>query len=187
MNKTISLHIGCGEKFIPEFTYHVDIRKLPHVDFVTSADKLGMFDDNSVNLIYVCHLLDHFDRNTYEGALKEWYRVLKSGGILRLAVSDFEAVVRIYLKTHDLESLLGLIVGGQTYPENKHGIVFDFAFLSRELTKVGFKNIRRYDWRETIHKNYDDFSRAYMPKISEVAPEDYEKGTLVSLNIEAVK
>ena len=36
------LHIGCGDRYIPGFI-HIDVRKLPHVDYVTSADKLDMF------------------------------------------------------------------------------------------------------------------------------------------------
>lgn len=49
------------------------------------------------------------------------------------------------------------------------------------LETAGFKNIHRYDWRETIHKDYGDFSRAYIP------PMDKEHGILISLNVEAEK
>ncbi len=186
MSSSINLNIGCGNKSLPGFI-QVDIRKLPNVDYVASADKLDMFRNDSVSLIYASHLLEHFGRHQVEGVLKEWYRVLKVGGVLRLAVPDFEKVVGVYLKTKDLKSLLGLLMGGQDYPENIHYMVFDFRSLSELLTKVGFKNIHRYDWRQTIHKEFDDFSRSFMPKITEVSKEDYEKGTLVSLNVEAEK
>jgi hypothetical protein len=46
---------------------------------------------------------------------------------------------------------------------------------------VGFKNVHRYDWRQTIHKDYDDFSQAYIPHM------DKEHGILISLNVEAEK
>ena len=90
------LHIGCGDRHIPGFI-HVDVRKLPHVDYVTSADKLDMFEDDSVDLIYSCHVLEHFPKYQTEDVLKEWHRVLKPGGILRLAVPDFEKIVEVYL------------------------------------------------------------------------------------------
>ncbi len=182
----IKLHIGCGEKTLPNFV-QVDIRKLPNVDIVTSADKLDMFQDNSVLEIYCSHLLDHFGRYQVDGVLEEWYRVLKVGGILRIAVSDFEKIVEVYNKNKDVEYLLGLLVGGQTYNENAHGVLFDFAYLSKVLTNAGFKNIHRYDWREVLPKGFDDFSRSFIPKINEVPREDYEKGTLVSLNVECEK
>jgi len=46
---------------------------------------------------------------------------------------------------------------------------------------VGFRHIRRYDWRATDHAWLDDFSQAYLPHL------DKERGTLVSLNVEAIK
>jgi len=156
------LHIGCGNRYVAGFI-HVDVRKLPHVDYVISGDKLDMFEDNSVDLIYNCHVLEHFKRYQIENVLKEWHRVLKVGGILRVAVSDFEKLVEVYLKTKDLKLILGLLVGRQDYPENTHYIVFDYTYLSQVLMNVGFKNIRIYDWRQTIHKDYDDYSQAYIP------------------------
>ena len=180
MGEEIKLHIGCGKKYIPGFT-HIDIRKLPHVDYVTSADKLAMFEDNTVDLVYACHILDHFRRNQIEDVLKEWYRVLKPGGVLRVAVSDFEKLAEVYLKTKDLKLILGPLVGRQDYPENTHHIAFDYSYLSEVLKEAGFKNIHRYDWRQTVHRDYDDLSQAYIPHM------DKEHGILISLNVEAEK
>lgn len=174
------LHIGCGNKYIDGFI-HIDIRKLPHVDHVAPADKLDMFEDNSVDLIYSSHLLEHLRAEELERTFKEWYRVLKAGGVLRIAVPDFEKVAEMYLKTKDLKLVKGLLMGRQDYPENTHYSVFDFSYLSEVLKRFGFKNIRRYDWRQTVHKDYDDFSQAYLPHM------DKEHGTLMSLNVEADK
>ena len=179
-NKEIKLHLGCGKRYIPGFI-HIDVRKFSHVDYLASVDKLDMFKDNSADLIYACHLLDHFGRNQVEGVLREWHRVLKPGGILRLAVSDFEKLVEVYLKYKNLKLILGPLVGRQDYPENTHYIAFDYNTLTELLKKVGFKNIHRYDWRKTIHKDYDDLSQAYIPHM------DKKRGILISLNIEAVK
>ena len=44
-----------------------------------------------------------------------------------------------------------------------------------------FSEIQRYDWRETIHKDYDDHSQAYFPHM------DKKNGLHLSLNIEAKK
>ena len=151
----IQLHLGCGSRILPDFI-HIDARKLPHIDYVTSADNLKMFKNNSVDLIYACHLLEHFKRNRIDTVLKEWCRVLKPGGILRLAAPDFEQLVNVYRQTKDLKLILGPLVGRQDYPENTHYIVFDFATLSEALKKAGFQKIRRWDWRKTIHKDYDD-------------------------------
>lgn len=174
------LHIGCGDRHIPGFI-HIDVRKLPHVDYVASADKLDMCEDDSIDLIYACHLLEHFRRNQIEDVLKEWYRVLKTGGILRIAVPDFESIIKVYQQNRDLELIMGLLYGRQDYPENTHFVVFDFSCLEKRLSEVGFKNVHRYDWRKTIHKDYDDYSQAYIPHM------DKEHGLLMSLNVECEK
>jgi len=180
-NEIVSLHLGCGQRYVPFFTYHIDTRPLPHVDYVTSADKLEMFEEESVDLIYACHVLEHFGRNKIGNVLAEWYRVLKTGGVLRIAVPDFAVLTKVYQITGDLQLVLGSIVGRQDYPGNTHYIVFDYTSLSKALKEAGFRDIHRYDWRDTIHKDFDDYSQAYIPHM------DKEHGTLISLNVEANK
>jgi len=138
----VNLHLGCGKVYIPGFV-HIDVRKFEHVDHVTSVDNLDMFADNSVDLVYACHLLEHFHRNQTEGVLAEWYRVLRPGGVLRIAVPDFEAVTKIYHATGDLGRILGLVTGRQDYEYNTHYMIFDFNSLSNLLRNVGFQNISR--------------------------------------------
>ena len=176
----VQLHLGCGERYIPDFI-HIDVRELPHVDYVTSADNLRIFKDNYADLIYACHVLEHFKRHEVEKVLREWSRVLRRGGILRLAVPDFESLARVYKKYKDMSLILGPLHGRQDYPENTHYISFDFRSLKTMLLRVGFKKIKRYDWRGTVHKDYDDFSQAYIPHMQK------DKGILISLNVEAVK
>ncbi len=53
--------------------------------------------------------------------------------------------------------------------------------MEKDLKEVGFKDIRRYDWRETEHSDIDDFSQCYLPHM------DKENGMLMHLNIEAIK
>ena len=62
-------------------------------------------------------------------------------------------------------------------------MVFDFATLAEGLEAVGFRNVRRYDWRETdVGKlGIDDYSQAYLPHM------DKESGRLMMLNVEADK
>lgn len=153
----------------------------PHIDYRHDVSDLSMFGDNSIELIYACHVLEHFKRYEIEKVLKEWHRVLAPEGILRLAVPDFEAVVLVYEKYKDIELVMGLLYGGQQYEYNFHHVLFDFKYLEKLLKKIGFKNIHRYDWRNTVHRDYDDYSQAYIPHM------DKENGILVSLNVEGEK
>ncbi len=178
----MKLHLGCGRKYIEGFK-HVDLQKFDHIDFISSVDDLNFAKDNTVELIYAAHVLEHFGRNEYKKVLKEWHRVLKSGGVLRMSVPSFEAVVKYYTEKNDnLELLLGLLVGGQKVGQyDYHQMVFDKKLLEKDLKEIGFKNIRHYDWRKTEHAKIDDFSQAYLPHM------DKENGMLMSLNLEAEK
>lgn len=179
----LKLHLGCGAKHIPGF-FHVDILDAPHIDHKGPVDRLNFIPDNSVQLIYACHVLEHFGRYVYRDVLKEWYRVLQPGGILRLAVPDFAACAKIYYEQgldNGLTGLVGLIAGGQRNEYDFHKMIYDEPFLSRALRETGFRTVRRWDWRKTEHTHVDDYSQAYLPHL------DRDNGLHMSLNLEGVK
>ena len=60
-------------------------------------------------------------------------------------------------------------------------MIFDRRSLTAALLRVGFVDVQTWDWRQTEHADLDDFSQAYLPHMQK------ETGTLVSLNLEAVK
>jgi len=163
----MKLNLGCGNKRLPGFL-NIDID--PAVHTAGYSDEMGstclfQYKDNSVDEIYASHVLDHLSRkNELDNTLAEWYRVLKSGGILRVAVSDFEAVSKLYRDGMDLESLWGSIIGGHKNDYDKHGVCFDFPVLRRYLEKHGFVDVKRYNWRDFLPKGFEDNSCACIPK-----------------------
>jgi SAM-dependent methyltransferase len=60
--------------------------ELVRPDIIAEADALDMVADKSQDFIIANHLLEHLPDPI--GALKEWHRVLRTGGILFLAVPD---------------------------------------------------------------------------------------------------
>jgi len=176
MNK---LQLGCGRVYIPGWT-NVDIFSSTNADLYADVQALP-FPRESFNLIYSSHVLEHVHRHTVLATLTHWRDLLVPGGVLRLAVPDFAAVAAWYQKTGDLGVLLGLLYGGQNHPKNNHFITFDRATLTDALKRVGFTDITEWDWRETEHTRFDDYSRAYLPH------RDFEHGMLMSLNLEATK
>jgi predicted SAM-dependent methyltransferase len=176
----VKLHLGCGKRFIPGFV-HIDAVEYPHIDHISTIDSLSFIPNDSIDLIYCCHVLEHFKRNDVGRVLTEWNRVLRPGGILRISVPDFAQLVRIYEKTKDLALVMGPLFGRQDYLYNIHYNVFDHATLTEALHKAGFASVELYDWRKTEHAHIDDYSQAYVPHM------DKEHGVPVSLNIEALK
>ncbi len=57
------------------------------------------FPDNSSDAVYHSHIMEHIDRDAVLGFQKEIFRVLKRGGIQRLAVPDLERYVAAYSAT----------------------------------------------------------------------------------------
>ena len=185
-NEKIKLNLGCGYRKMHGFI-NVDARDNLSPDVVADVSKIDeKFKD--VDLIYACHVLEHFPLRpftfqpiTWGDVLSSWYRTLKPGGILRLAVPDIEGVCKHYLATGNLDDLNAYFYGGQNYDFDFHYHCWSFETLKRDLLKVGFKDVHRYDWRETEHFYVDDYSQAYLPHMDKV------NGTLLSLNVEAVK
>jgi predicted SAM-dependent methyltransferase len=177
------LHIGCGTRYLPGFL-HVDILSAPHIDHQLSVVDLSIFADGTYDLVYASHVLEHFGRDEVQNVLKEWFRITAPGGVLRLAVPDFAAVVSLYAQEglRDGKSgLVGLVCGGQRNEYDYHKIIFDESFLTSLLKSVGFTDVRRWDWRATEHAHVDDFSQSYLPHM------DKTGGRLMSLNLEATK
>lgn len=92
-----ALNLGCGRRI------HADWE---NVDFAASAPGVRAYDlrkgipypDASFDVVYHSHLLEHFSKQSAPGFLLECHRVLKPGGILRVAVPDLEGIARAYLE-----------------------------------------------------------------------------------------
>jgi len=179
MNK-VKLHLGCGNKHIDGYI-NIDVRYLPGVDVVDNIKFLRSYKPATVDVIYASHVLEHFSRWEYKTVLARWYDILKPGGILRIAVPDFESIVDYYRTTGSLDAIRGMLYGGQDYNENFHHWCWDFSHMRRDLNEIGFKDVQLYDWKQTDHAHIDDFSQSYIPHL------DKQNGKLMSLNIRAIK
>tara|TARA_Y100000034_G_C6746731_1_gene331681 strand:- start:191 stop:730 length:540 start_codon:yes stop_codon:yes gene_type:complete len=178
----IKINIGCGWRNFGKDWIHIDGGDYPHLDSkgVTELD----YNNNSVDLIYASHLLEYFDRDEAMDILKEWIRVLKPNGILRLAVPNFEAMVHLYTEKHiPLEKFLGPLYGKMPMGSETiyHKTTYDYYSLKSVVEELGMRDYKWYDWEQTEHSKFDDHSQAYIPHM------DKENGTLISLNVECTK
>jgi len=102
-------------------------------------------------------------------------------------VPDFDKLVEVYKKSGDLSTILGPLYGRMEIQAQEgerviyHKTMYNFDSLKAVLEENGFSDVKPYDWRERIHKDYDDHSQAYYPHM------DKENGILISLNVEAQK
>jgi predicted SAM-dependent methyltransferase len=178
-NGQIYLHLGCGPINHAGFI-NIDAVPAPHIHDVRQIDDLSLFKEDTVDLIYASHCLEHFGHRKVPEVLREWYRVLKTGGILRLSVPDFDLLLNIYKDNgNDINAIIQLLMGGQDYEYNFHKVVFTKTSLASLLRSIGFIEIRTWEPGTSELTTFDDWSaRKIMIK---------DKKYPVSLNLEATK
>lgn len=137
------LHVGCGQQ---HWTRYVNIDKYETraTDMVAPADHLE-FPDNSVDVITTSHMIEHLTPREFRRALREWHRVLKPGGVLRITCPNFELYVREWLEG-DYEWRWGWgIVNIFGWTDRGEGMRHRTGFTKERLEdlckKAGFKTI----------------------------------------------
>lgn len=186
MDKPVKLNLGCFHKKMYGFT-NVDIREDVNPDVVCDGLTLDKFENNSVDLVYASHILEHWSREDGKKALRRWYEVLKPRGTLRVAVPDFERLAAHYMFYRDFKWIAHGLNGSQRHPFDFHLAMYDETVLTEVLTETGFTNIHRYDHNKTEHFYVDDYASAYYPERHIPDDRTTPKPQLVSLNIECTK
>lgn len=150
------------------------LQKLPVVGKLVPSGPFGRFPrnvkygdivkglpipDNSVELLYCSHVLEHLTLEELRHSLENCYRYLKPDGIFRLVVPDLEFMAQQYVKSTSPEAALEFMrvtwLGKERRQRSlasffqewisgsQHLWMWDYKSLSVELKKVGFKDIRR--------------------------------------------
>lgn len=183
----IKLNIGCGRTNFGEEWIHIDAIDAPHIKYHNICE-LGAFRNECVDIIYASHVLEYFDREEVISVLKEWYRVLKPNGILRLAVPDFDKLIEVYQKSGKLSDILGPLYGKISINNNQiyHKTCYTYPILCELLDSVGFKDVLTWDYR--INK-VDDCSKAHWPnRPKNIKSGKFDKDQIhISLNLECTK
>jgi len=107
------VNLGCGRQWHPAWinfdTWAPDPRVRKH-----DLTKGIPLPDNSVDVVYHAHILEHFDRTGGLRFLRECFRVLNEGGIIRVVVPDLERIARLYLRALE-QSINGSMEWQESY------------------------------------------------------------------------
>ncbi len=104
------LNVGCGS------SYHIDWVNIDYNSnspYVQAHDiRKGLpFADETFDAVYSSHVLEHLSPDEGKQLLRDMKRVLKTGGIVRVIVPDFETIARMYLEK--LEASVSNIPGSE--------------------------------------------------------------------------
>ena len=162
------LHVGCGLVLLDGW---LNILYEPRQEYGRVKEKDGTLllnynllkkwpmNDNVVNFIAGSHFIEHLDLNHGIRFLKESFRVMRPGGVIRLSCPDLEIYVRNYAEknmdffenklirewcTFSQAETAGEILAAKAYDSGgAHKWFYDFDSLKHILEMAGFKNIKK--------------------------------------------
>lgn len=133
------LNLGAGRLPVPGFT---------DVDRKNGAEVYPLpYEDNSIAAIRASHILEHFPHEKVLDVVREWVRVLKPGGVIRIAVPDFKWIAEKYLAGENID-VQGYVMGGHVDANDHHGVIFDAETLTDVMEQVGLRDIR--PWKSEL-------------------------------------
>jgi predicted SAM-dependent methyltransferase len=109
------------------------------------------FGDGVADVIRASHCLEHFSHKVVGDVVKEWVRVLKPGGVLRIAVPDFRKIALWYAQGRNDLPLQLYLMGGQTDENDYHKTIFEHGLLKQVMEDAGLENIRH--WTSELEDN----------------------------------
>jgi prepilin-type processing-associated H-X9-DG protein len=93
-NQCHKVHVGCGKNYLEGFI-NIDANFQRRVDYLLDTRAGLPFPDDSVEIIYSCHMLEHVHVTEAIEILKEWRRILSPAGYVRLTLPDFNYIFHI--------------------------------------------------------------------------------------------
>jgi SAM-dependent methyltransferase len=150
------LNIGCG-KFPRPGWINLDNKVRPGVDCVADLGADLPFPDGAVDYAVAIHVLPHLPLDALAPALARVRRVLKPGGVLRLALPDLEKAIDAYRRGDAAYFAvpdarwrsLGAKLVAQIVWHNDLVTPFTFDLAAEALEKAGFAAAARCEFRQT--------------------------------------
>ena len=152
--------------------------RFPHnVEFGDIVSGLPI-SDNSCKGVYCSHVLEHLSLDDFRLALKNTYKILKTGGYFRLVLPDLEYSIINYVNDLSPDAAYDFLhetsLGREKRPRGLKGFVsewfgnsqhfwmWDYKSMTQELENIGFIEIRRAsfgDGADTMFRNIESEER----------------------------
>ena len=134
------------------------------------------FEDETFDYAYNEHLIEHLSLNEGIFMIKECFRILKKGGILRIATPDLDVVFKLFTergksfgKSYIKWSLdnfgpsVGdydpVIVVNTLFHNWNHKFLYDMSFLRKILENSGFRDIQQFTYSDSNDINLRNIER----------------------------
>ena len=143
----VRLHLGCGWNKLPGW-HNVDLVG-GKVDLVWDIRQPLPYPRESVDVVFMEHVLEHLRYGESLVVLNHVRRVLKPGGVLRVGVPDAGWYSRLYVEEPDEVRTMrwgrptAMLALREVFQEHGHVSAFDAETLDLLLTAAGFDGMKQ--------------------------------------------
>lgn len=160
------INLGCGPTILKNFI-NIDFFFAPGIDFGADLRYPLRIDNECINGIFSEHTLEHLTYDQNDRLLKECYRILKPGSVIRIIVPDVSLFIKNYASKNNawFEKLEDVMFTHNESPERRtrryvsrmeavsfitqehlHLSCWDFDTMKYFLEKNNFKEVRQVDF-----------------------------------------
>jgi predicted SAM-dependent methyltransferase len=159
-----------------------DIREEVKPDVICDVRYLPV-PDQTFDIVFSSHTLEHFPWPSVDRVLKEWSRIIKVGGELRLVVPNLRWSARHILDDTMVPEDYWVLYGEQDYPKNHHSVGFTPNTLGALIRSIGVFDENSIEIREgdingpPAPESWNLIARAVKikhPMLDNIAPDDLE-------------
>lgn len=126
--------------------------------------------NNSCKGIYCSHVLEHLSLEDFRIALRNTYKILRSGGYFRFVLPDLEYSIKLYLENSSTDAALFFLretsLGKEKRSRELRGFIidwlgnsqhlwmWDYKSITKELDAAGFVQIRRAKFGDSLDTKF---------------------------------
>lgn len=163
-NSEVKLNVGCGTDY-KEGWINIDNNSddnIEKLDLNWDLRNPLPFADGSVDYIFNEHFIEHLTVEESQKSIKDFMRVLKPGGVMRIAMPDLKDSIELYfdkdwkkravIKDHGLEFIeTPAELLNMSFRWWGHRWIYDWTELQRRLKQAGCTKLKKCTNSKSAH------------------------------------
>lgn len=136
----LKLNLGSG----PE---KLNLKGYENIDLIDGKSAYPLeYNSGEVDEIRASHILEHWGKHEIQRVLRDWVDKLRPGGVLKIAVPDFDKIAADYVakRKHDCP-VDDYIMGAQSDENDFHRSMFNITSLTKHLESAGLVDIQVWE------------------------------------------